>query len=114
MQLTERYRPQTWDEVVGQDKAVARLRALARRGLGGRAYWLSGQSGTGKTTLARLIAAELAEPWNVTESDAAELTADELRAVERGLCYRGIGDKPGKVWVVNEAHGLRVARCASC
>ena len=47
MQLTERYRPQTWGDVAGQDKAVARLRALAKRGLGGRAYWLSGQSGTG-------------------------------------------------------------------
>ncbi len=108
MQLTERYRPQTWDDVVGQDKAVARLRALAQRGLGGRAYWLSGQSGTGKTTLARLIGAELAEPWNVTEYDAAELTADEMRAIERDLTYRGIGGKPGKVWIINEAHGLRV------
>ena len=108
MQLTERYRPQTWDDVVGQDKAVARLRALAQRGLGGRAYWLSGQSGTGKTTLARLIGAELAEPWNVTEYDAAELTADEMRAIERDLGYRGIGGKSGKVWIINEAHGLRV------
>jgi hypothetical protein len=29
--------------------------------------------------------------------DAAELTADEMHAVERGLTYRGIGDRPGKV-----------------
>jgi DNA polymerase III gamma/tau subunit len=108
MQLTERYRPQSWDDVTGQDKVVARLRALAARGLGGRAYWLSGQSGTGKTTLARLIGAELAEPWNVTEYDAAELTADTMRGIERDLTYRGIGDRPGKVWIVNEAHGLRV------
>ena len=85
MQLTERYRPQSWADVVGQDKAVSRLRAVAQRGLGGRAYWLSGQSGTGKTTTARLVGAELAEPWNVTEYDAAGLTTDEMSSIERGV-----------------------------
>jgi DNA polymerase III gamma/tau subunit len=90
MQLTEQYRPQTWGDVVGQDRAVSRLRALAQRGLGGRAYWISGQSGTGKTTIARLIAAELAEPWNVEEWDAAELTADAmLQAIEAGEMLAG-------------------------
>jgi DNA polymerase III gamma/tau subunit len=51
MQLTEQYRPQTLDDVVGQDKIIQRIRGLAKRGLAGRAYWLSGQSGTGKTRL---------------------------------------------------------------
>lgn len=56
--LYEAHRPQSWDEVVGQDKAVSKLLALKERvGLAGRAYWISGQSGTGKTTIARLIAA---------------------------------------------------------
>jgi DNA polymerase-3 subunit gamma/tau len=106
--LMEQYRPSTWSDVVGQDKVVARLQALAKRGLGGRAFWLSGQSGTGKTTIARLIASELADPWNVTEYDAAELTAEEMRRIESELRYRGIGGKEGKAWIVNEAHGLRV------
>ena len=70
MQLTERYRPQTWADVAGQDKVVSRIRALAKRGLAGRAYWLSGQSGTGKTTIARLIAAEVASEWDTEEVDA--------------------------------------------
>ena len=51
--LTEQYRPQAWADVVGQDKIVQRIQALAKRGLAGRAYWISGQSGTGKTTIAR-------------------------------------------------------------
>src|SRR5262249_4680832 len=63
--LTEQYRPKTWQDVVGQDKVVNRLLALRRRGLAGRAYWLSGPSGTGKTTIARLIAAEVAEEFCV-------------------------------------------------
>jgi DNA polymerase III delta prime subunit len=58
MQLTERYRPASWDEVVGQEKVVARIKAIALRGLGRRALWLSGASGTGKTTIARLVARE--------------------------------------------------------
>ena len=72
--LTEQYRPKSWAEVVGQEKVVNRLLALRKRGLAGRAYWLSGQSGTGKTTIARLIAADVAEEFCIQEVDAAGLT----------------------------------------
>ncbi len=37
MQLHEQYRPSTWDDVVGQDKPLARINALRKRGLSGRA-----------------------------------------------------------------------------
>lgn len=108
-QLFERYRPTSWSDVVGQDKTVSKLRALASRsGLAGRAYWLSGQSGTGKTTIARLIAAEIADEWGTEEIDAAALTVAGLRDLERSLAYRGLSaEKPGRVVIVNEAHGLR-------
>ena len=36
--LFEQYRPQTWNEVVGQDKAIVKIQTLARRGLAGRAH----------------------------------------------------------------------------
>jgi DNA polymerase III gamma/tau subunit len=107
VQLTERYRPQSWSDVVGQDKVVSRIRALAKRGLAGRAYWLSGQSGTGKTTIARLIAGEVAGDWDIEELDAGALTVAALREVERGLSFRGLSEKGGKAVIVNEAHGLR-------
>lgn len=108
MQLTEKYRPRLWDEVVGQDKIVRRLRALAvRDGLAGRAYWLTGQSGTGKTTLAKLIAAEVADPFNVAELDAASLTVAELQKLEREMQVYGLGQKTGRAYLVNEAHALR-------
>ena len=48
MRLYEQYRPQSWSEVVGQDKALAKLERLRKRGgWGGRSFWISGQSGTG-------------------------------------------------------------------
>jgi replication-associated recombination protein RarA len=81
--LTEQYRPRTWADVVGQDKLVARIQALAKRGLAGRAYWLSGQSGTGKTTIARLLAAEVADDFMVQEVDASTLTLSALAELER-------------------------------
>lgn len=107
--LFERVRPRTLDEVCGQEKIKTRLGMLKeRRGtLGGRAYWISGKSGMGKTTLARIIAADVADSWGIEEIDAAELTAAEIERRKRMLSQRLIGDKGGWALIVNEAHGLR-------
>jgi DNA polymerase III gamma/tau subunit len=94
--------------VAGQDKVVTRLRTLAARGgLAGRAYWLSGQSGTGKTTIARLIAAEVADPFLIEELDAAALTVSDLQALEAEMQLSGWGEKAGRAYLINEAHALR-------
>jgi DNA polymerase III gamma/tau subunit len=106
--LCERYRPATWQEVIGQPKIVSQLVTRAQRGsLAGRAYWLSGASGTGKTTIARLIAAEVADDWNVDEIDASDCTPARLKAIEDSSRLMGLGDKHGRAFIVNEAHGLR-------
>ncbi len=83
--LADKYRPTTWSEVVAQEKTVARLKALAARGgLAGRAYFLTGQSGTGKSTIARLIAQEVADPFLIEEVDAAALTVRAAPIARRG------------------------------
>jgi replication-associated recombination protein RarA len=106
--LYERFRPACWQEVVGQDKAVSRLTSLRdRAGLAGKAYWLSGSSGTGKTTIARLIAGDVADEFMVQELDASSLTVSQLRDIEFGLQTMGWGEKNGRAVIVNEAHGLR-------
>lgn len=105
--LHEKYRPATFAEMVGQRQAVAQVQAVLCRGWGGRAWWITGASGTGKTTLARIIATEGADPFNVEEIDAGALTPAALHELEQGMRFRGFGSKPGKAFIVNEAHGLR-------
>ena len=60
-----------------------------RAGLTGRAFFLSGQSGTGKTTIGRLIAAEVACDRDIEELDAGPLAVASLREIgASGLLYR--------------------------
>ena len=99
--LHEQYRPRTWADVIGQDKAVKTVQTLAKRGLSGRAFWVSGQSGTGKTPIARLIAAEVADPFCTIEIDGGPLTVASLREIQRGLSQYGFGDKPGRAVIIN-------------
>ncbi len=108
MLIYEKYRPQTFETIIGQDRAVARIRAIGKAGYGGRAFWLSGPSGVGKTTLARVIAAQVADTFNVNEYDSADvLTAGELDEIDRTMHLYGFGQKTGRAIIVNEAHGLR-------
>ena len=107
MQLHEQYRPQCWADVFGQEQAVASVRRVLARGWGGRAWWITGPSGVGKTTLARLIAAEGADEFGTEEVDAQTLTPAKLADLERSMSYRSMSGKGGKAFIVNEAHGLR-------
>jgi DNA polymerase III subunit gamma/tau len=107
MQLHETYRPRQWSDVVGQPRALATIERLRRRGFAGRAYWISGKSGVGKTTIAKLLAEEIADPLNIEEYDAAELTPARIKEMERASFCTRIGTKQGVAYLVNEAHGLR-------
>src|SRR5512133_2588315 len=54
--LYRKYRPKGWDEVVGQGHVVQTLRNAIAADRVGHAYLFAGPRGTGKTTLARLLA----------------------------------------------------------
>ena len=105
MQLHEQYRPKSWSDVIGQGKAIRKILTIGKRGLGGRAFWISGQSGTGKTTIAYLIAREMASDFSIDEIDAQDCTPARLRSVERSQRCRTFG-KGGRAFIVNESHGL--------
>jgi len=108
MQLYEKYRPKRLSQVRGQDKAISKLTALARAGqVAGKAFWISGRSGTGKTTLARVIAGMVADDWCIVELDAGKLTPATVEGIEQTSRTFGWG-KGGRAYIVNEAHGLAV------
>jgi len=108
MNLAHKHKPKCWAEVVGQDAAMAVLDRLRQSGgLGGRAYWLSSDSGQGKTTIADLVAQEVAgESWAINVyDDPSQLNAEELESIRRHYFQRTIGK--GVAYICNEAHGLR-------
>lgn len=118
--LFELARPRTWADVAGQDAAVKSIRRIITRGScackyactcrwGSRAWWITGASGTGKTTLAKLIAAEGAADICIEEHTAGDMTPAAVRELERHYRLRPlpIDGKAGWCMIVNECHGLR-------
>lgn len=104
--LAEKYRPHALADVIGQEKTIARLKLVqSRSGFGGKAFWLAGESGTGKTTIAQIIARTIAEPLYVTETIGRQLTVNQLREMRFQWHTLPMYGK-GYALIVNEAHGL--------
>jgi DNA polymerase-3 subunit gamma/tau len=123
-----KYRPQTFDEVVGQEAITRTLRNALRQGRVRHAYLFSGTRGTGKTTMARLLAKavnclapEDQRPCNactlctalnqgrlldLIEIDAASNRGiDEIRDIREKVGFRP-NEGRYKVYVLDEAHML--------
>ena len=106
MRIDEKYRPKSLDDVIGQDRVISLVKVMAdKNDFGGRAFWITGNSGTGKSSIATLIAACLASNFTTFETTGRELTVSDLRNYSQYWRSKAItGD--GWALIVNESHGL--------
>ncbi len=106
--LHTKYRPKSFNEVVGQDDTVSSLKAMLKAKSRPHTYLFTGGPGTGKTTLARILAAEFGVvAANLIEIDAGSSGGiDDMREATAPLRYQGFGETPNKAVIIDEAHQL--------
>ncbi len=105
--LYRKYRPQSWEEVIGQEHVVRTLTNALKLGRVAHAYLFAGPRGTGKTTIARLLAKSLGcGDLDLIEIDAASNRGiDEIRELRDGIKFAPTAGKY-KVFIIDEVHQL--------
>ncbi|MGX0481549.1 DNA polymerase III subunit gamma/tau [Staphylococcus pasteuri] len=126
--LYRMYRPQSFDDVVGQEHVTKTLRNAISKGKQSHAYIFSGPRGTGKTSIAKVFAKAInctnssdGEPCNEcaickgitqgTNSDVIEIDAasnngvDEIRNIRDKVKYAPSESKY-KIYIIDEVHML--------
>jgi DNA polymerase III subunit gamma/tau len=126
--LYRRHRPRTFADVVGQEHVVRTLRNAVEQDKVHHAYLFVGSRGTGKTSMAKILAACLncergptTEPCGVCEScvaianatslDVIEMDAasnnsvDDIRDLRESVAYAPVSGRH-KVYILDEAHML--------
>ena len=105
--LYRKYRSRTFDEIIGQDQIVKVLRGSLDLGNISHAYVFAGSRGTGKTSIARIIAHELGcTPSDIYEIDAASNRGiDDVRDIRISVETVPFESKH-KVYIIDEVHML--------
>jgi len=126
--LYRRHRPRTFADVVGQEHVVRTLQNAVRQGKVHHAYLFVGSRGTGKTSMAKILAACMncvdgptvspcggcescvsiasATSLDVIEMDAASNNSvDDIRDLREKVAYAPVSGRH-KVYILDEAHML--------
>ena len=110
MSLATKYRPNTFDEVVGQDITIKLLTKQLETNSFVNCYLFAGPSGDGKTTIARIMANEINKHvGNPIEIDAASNNGvDNIRMIINEANSRSLTSEY-KIFIMDEAHMLTTA-----
>ncbi|HZI90342.1 MAG TPA: DNA polymerase III subunit gamma/tau [Thermoleophilaceae bacterium] len=131
LSLYRRHRPRTFEQVVGQESVVRTLRNAIELGKVHHAYLFVGSRGTGKTSLAKLLACALnseggprtdfspddpackaimtGTSLDVVEMDAASNNSvDDIRELRENVALTPMGGAR-RVYILDEAHMLSTA-----
>jgi DNA polymerase-3 subunit gamma/tau len=126
--IARKWRPSTFDEVIGQDHVTTTLKNAIQSGRVAHAYLFTGPRGVGKTTVARVLAKSLncaegptikpcgecpacreiaqGTSMDVIEIDGASNRGiDEIRNLRESVRYAPVGGKR-KVYIIDEVHML--------
>lgn len=128
--FTLKYRPQSFDDVVGQEAVAATLKRAVETNRVANAYLLCGSRGVGKTSMARILSKALncpqavaGEPCNRCEVCGSIAKGENLDVIEiDGASNRGIDDiraiREGagyvpsqgnyKIYIIDEVHMLTI------
>lgn len=105
--LYRKYRPQNFTEVLGQEHIVSVLKSAIEQDHISHAYIFSGSRGTGKTSVARILAHEIGiKVSDIYEIDAASNTGvDNIRELNESVNTLPFESKY-KIYILDEAHML--------
>jgi len=105
--LYRKYRPQSFDDVYGQDHVKTVLIQSIKHQKVSHAYLFSGPRGSGKTTVARIMSRELGVSGvDVSEIDAASHRGiDDVRNLRESVSFQPTGSER-KMYILDEVHML--------
>lgn len=126
--LARKWRPQTFDDVVGQEHITSTLKRALEKNRVAHAYIFSGTRGVGKTTIARILAKALncekgptpnpcgectscksilnGTNFDVIEIDgASNNSVDNIRELRENVAYSAMSGK-NRIYIIDEVHML--------